>query len=118
MLRIEQPAQGSIPSDVEVFEAYHKGLVEDQGHNLDVKSLLNSIAAHGGRLMAQGPSDWAIPGPGYLWCDKGNDDDSDKEVDFEQSRNINPEIYEEQWRLWNTMVYFFATGTAARAPPQ
>jgi len=42
-----------------------------------------------------------------------------KEVDdFDASREENPAIYSEQWRLWNTMVYFFATGTAARAPPQ
>lgn len=60
-----QPASGNIPSDEDVFAAYHRGLEKDQGHNLDVSSLIASVKAHGGEVLAQGPSDWVIPGPGY-----------------------------------------------------
>jgi hypothetical protein len=84
------PREGSVPADAEVLGLYHRALVEDQGHHLDPARLVAEVRAHGGTLLAQGASNWVIPAP------------EDGAGDAER-------------RMWDTMHYFFAIGTAGAA---
>ena len=79
-----------MPADAEVLGLYHRALVEDQGHHLDPARLVAEVRAHGGTLLAQGASNWVIPAP------------EDGAGDAER-------------RMWDTMHYFFAIGTAGAA---
>ena len=59
----------SLPSDVEAMQAYHRSLIETQGHNLSPFLLINAMEKHGAVLLAQGGSPWRVERgrDSYLW---------------------------------------------------